>query len=251
MKKYTVLLACAFIGLTAQTFARSQRDHRPRQTRRTAQPRPVRLKRAIQRPPVRPQEGALPSQARTREEQRLREYLGQTAPQAMQRASLSGQSATEAAALYGPALYESAKRYLPALFASQNTQPAQQKIAPAVVSGVIQPAKPIKGINPKRTSTAEQLAQQKAFFEKSFEGHPWQWWFDNHFTFFMSVFPFLFKAQHKEFPPIYYEYFELVGEYPKPLENLEQYMTQAKPWPTVSKTQPSSFWSYLKEIFST
>lgn len=213
--------------------------------------------------------GALARQARQNEsaqaapsaqEPGLLEYLRRAAgmnpsqPAPAQAGNVSGDSLYEAAALYGPALYEAFKKQV------SGSQSVDRQVAPsalstsqAVIGGVVQPAKPVRGLNPYHPYSAEQLAHQKAFFEGSFEGHPWRWWYDNYFTYFMGVFPFLFYAQYRQYPPLYYDFFDLVGEYPKQVENFDQYAAKIKPWPTVNALDNSSSngsWSHLKERFN-
>ncbi len=207
------------------------------------------------------------------ENQGLIEYLkraagmnqSQSAP-AQPPAGTDGDSLYRAAAMYGPALYEAFKKYIPGYKSEENEQNANARQAQitrsgtpsekVVIGGLVQPSKPIRGLNPYHPYNVEQLAKQKAFFEESFEGHSWGWWYDNYFMYFMRVFPFLFYAQYKYYPPLYYDFFDIVGEYPKPIENFDLYVAKSRPWPTAEslpssdeKTHAGGLNSYFKDMF--
>ncbi len=212
----------------------------------------------------RPAQGSLYGE----EIQRRLDELGLSSGPAAQAAPAdSGSSMYQAAALYGPTLYEMGKKYLPSLFQTEAPQGQPSTTArstsqlatqpKAVINGIIQKTKPFKGINPYHTYTAEQLQNQKTFFEGTFEGHPWSWWFDNYFSYFMGTFPFLFHVQYKYYPALYYDYFDIVGEYPKPIDHFDEYVAKTKPWPvpdlqagSVTSKAPQNGWSsYLRGLF--
>lgn len=78
-------------------------------------------------------------------------------------------------------------------------------------------------INPERTSTGGRFAQHKTakrvdaqrnFLGRNFKGHNWNWWYRNNPAYFFAYFPANFYQVYGYYPPVYYDYYELIGAYP-------------------------------------